>query len=823
MRKFLFAFSILLISFCGMAYAAPDLEFTPREGGKYIYSNNREFIFRQDLADVTNPEPRFIMSNENMGADKYTLFASHVNHTEEKDRYGIIKDKGFDVELDVMFRAKEDTRVVITAMGFEVPENIKYYIDREEFTMEKDWGCFTAWASYLGTEISKLDSGEKYKPIPFEATEFTVKAGEIVYLSRFIPNYRAVPIWRPVHIITDFEIVSGVCDINVLAVKSRGTPGNRQYVNKNAAFGSFVPQYEMKGVANSQNQVDAYIDFHVPGWYAAGTKLPVTVYNRYAPQGKEVTTWYTNLNPTSDVWNKDNVAESCMLAFQYKDPSKKGYYGNSVKEEDRDDIWRFDTNHALLWEYKPGIGYTRWNFKPNFEITGYIPEDYCNSLGNYGVMQNYHVTVTNEGYSDRWLNYCLNTAANNLIILRDENGKIMPGYPLTKGTTGVKESDKLINIKLPAQETVKFTLTVILTTNHVGGMENSFVINDMPSPIYTYDADFVNNVRDMSYTGKEYISYDNGKLYVSEDGESWSEMWISPEVRRIFDNSGELTLTWTGKGYIANNRQHSGIPYYSVREFYREVWGLNSDFTLAWKTDFGIYPTESSGAFDVYYIKAGSNYYSTDGKTWNLLGGNMNLPRYNYGRFAASSRRGKICLSEDGIIFKDVVYEGKTPLYIDALGDVYYYISGKDIYLSKEGVYWEKIEAPTQIDKLGRKGDNLQGDALPGDALQGDALLVNGNIEIPLPELEKDNYVVEFDGKYLGFEKPPTNIDGIYYVPLRSFVELIGGSLAWNSETNTAEVTVGAITAGFTEGENNVIIQNGIMLVPAEDINMLEK
>ena len=214
MKKLLFVIGIIFMNIVISAGAASDLKFTPREGGKYIYSNNREFIFRTDLADNSNMNPRYIMSNEDMGADKYTLFASHVNHTEIKDSYGIMSGKGFDVELDVVFCAKEDTDITITAMGFEVPENVKYYINAEEYTMEKDWGCFTAWASYLGREISELDSGEKYQPVPFETVQFTVKAGEKVYMSEFIPNYRAVPIWRPVHLITDFEITKGLCDIH---------------------------------------------------------------------------------------------------------------------------------------------------------------------------------------------------------------------------------------------------------------------------------------------------------------------------------------------------------------------------------------------------------------------------------------------------------------------------------------------------------------------------------------------------------------------------------------------------------------------------------
>lgn len=791
--------SCLLICLCTLAVQAADLKFTPREGGKYIYCNNHEFIYPSDLADITNEHPRFLMSNEDMTADSYTLFASHINHTEQKNSWGAIAGKGFDIELDVMFSAKEDSVIKLTSLGFEVPDNVKFYANKEELTAEKEWGCFTAWASYLGTRISQLDSGEKYEPVPFEPTELELKAGETVWLSKFIPNYRSVPLWRPVHLMTDFQIVSGKCDINIAAVKSRGTVGNRTYVSPNAEFGAFVPQYEMKGIANSKNEVDAYLELEIPGYMFEG-KLPVTVYNRYAPNGKTVTTWYTNLNPSADIWNKDNLAEDCMLAFEYKDPSKLKYYGTSAKN--KDDVWHFDTSHALVWNYNKELGVPKSKFDPNFELSGNIPEEYCNVLGNYGVLQNYHITVTNSGYSDKWLNYTLNTAANNLIILRDENGEIMSGYPLTKGTVGVKETDTMASVKVAAQQTVKFTLTVVLTTNHIGGMENSFVVTDRPSPVNTYNSNYVYNVKDSSFTGREYIRFEDGKLYVSEDNRTWQEQWIDEEVRDMFKKSGnELQLTWTGNGYIATNNQYSGIPFYIVRDYYREVWGLDENFGYKWKTDYGISPTASSGAFGIYYIKAGSNFYSTDGENWLILGGNMNLPCYNYGRFAASATGGRICLSEDGLNFTQVLYEGKEPLYIDALGDVYYYIEGKNIYVSSEGIYWKRVTSPKKINKIGRCGNSI---------------VVNDDVLIEIPFLNKNNPVIKYSGEYLAFDEPPIELDGKLWIKLRSFAELSGASLEWKREKNSAEITLGGIKKIFTDGEN-AVIYNGSMYIKADE------
>lgn len=811
-------FMLFIIGASAVCFAseAPELVFTPQEGGKYIYSNNREFIFRSDLADNSNREPRYIMSNEDLKPDKYTLFASHVNHTEERGYWGELMGRGFDIELDVIFKAKENTVITVSALGFEVPDNVRFYIDGEEYTDERDWGCFSAWASYLGTEIGQLDSDISYPPVPFKPVTFEIKAGESRWLSEFIPNYREVPLWRPVHIISDFEIVSGSADVNVAAVRSTGSLGDRSRVSPSVAFGSFVPQYEMKGIAASKNQVDAYLSYTLDN-SSQNARLPVTVFNQYAPSGKEVTTWFTNLNPTSDVWNKDNVAESCMLAFEYKDESKKKYYGKGVKESDKDSIWHFDTTHALATEYAKELGYTKRNFVPNFEITKYVPEDYCNSLGNYGVLQNYHLTLTNASYTDLWFNYQLNTAANNLIILRDENGKIFNGYPLTKGKSSKKELDTLTNIKIPAQQTVKFTLTVILTTNHVGGMENSFFISDSPSVVTSYKSNRIYNVKDNTYTGKEYLKWADGKLYASYNKKDWEEKPLNPKTAKIFDSVwNEIKLTRTDSGYIANNVQYSGIPYYLVRDMYRDVWCFDENLNLISENKFGIYPTQSSGAFGKYYIKAGTNFISADGADWAVFNGNMNLPCYNYGKFAASMSGGEIVLSENGTDFYKVVYEKEKPLYIDSLGDVYYYIKGKSIYVSADGLYWSKTESPVQINKIGRYDNDI---------------LVNDEIVLEMPALDFNASAVKYEDKYLGFKDSPLNIGGVYFVPLRSFASLAALPLLWDAETKTATIVAGEKTFSFKDGavytaENEtiycdgIITLNGSMYVP---MNILEE
>ena len=221
MKKFLaFVFVILLVPVAAFAseLSPKDLVFEPDTSGKYIYCNNVEFISRYDLADTSNPKPKYIMNNE-LESGKYAFFASHVNHTELRDANGAMTEAGFDIELDVKFTAAEDTTVTVTALGFEVPENKKYYYNGNSYTYEEAWGCLNAWASYKQIPIRQMESGKTYEPMAFEPVTVTLKAGETFYLSSIIPNYRAVPFYRPVHLLADFE-VSGKTSCDVCAFKS---------------------------------------------------------------------------------------------------------------------------------------------------------------------------------------------------------------------------------------------------------------------------------------------------------------------------------------------------------------------------------------------------------------------------------------------------------------------------------------------------------------------------------------------------------------------------------------------------------------------------
>ncbi|MBQ7901263.1 MAG: hypothetical protein IJ365_04785, partial [Clostridia bacterium] len=166
--------SLFVAIFVSSSVHAADLKFTPDGGGYFIYCNNNEFIRRMDLSDNSNPEPTYIMNNLNMTNGKYTLYFSHINHTEltksqkpidssdikkmnlsqeQLDEFSEVIEAGFDIETDVLFRAETNTKIRITSIGFEVQKPLDYYYTNRLIRYEDSWGCLSAVADYMQRPI----------------------------------------------------------------------------------------------------------------------------------------------------------------------------------------------------------------------------------------------------------------------------------------------------------------------------------------------------------------------------------------------------------------------------------------------------------------------------------------------------------------------------------------------------------------------------------------------------------------------------------------------------------------------------------------------
>lgn len=812
--KYLFAAAsaamLIAVPAAVSAVEPADLVFTQNTGGKYIYCNNHEFIRSVDLADNSVKNPKYIMNNEGLTPDKYALFASFSNRTDittNTNAEGFYaQQRGFDIEVDVMFKAQEDTTITLERLGFEVPEHRSFFLDGNMYSTEDEWGCFYCWSSYLGMPIRQINSGNTYYDDPIEETTFEVKAGETVWLSDFIYNYREVPFCRSVNIMADFTIDSGVCDVNILAVRSNGELKNRAYVNKSPGYGSYFRDRQYKGISDGLNEVTAELSYTIDDSDSSGINLPVTVYNQSMPEGNTIEKWYTHLNPRADQWSYALCAESDMISVSYYDPLKLTYYGSGVPEDERSPYYVFDTKHTDTSAYDQSYG-SRSDYVPNRELTEEDGTDLACNLGNYGVIYNYKIKVTNNGNKHRYLTYCLATSSNNVVYLKDSEGNVINGYALCKGTRSERVSDNMACMSIPAQSTSEYTVCVILTPNYAGGMENYLKLTDYPQIIETYETERSGIEKDRFFTGREYYKWDGTTLMLSDDRTNWRSVSLPSKVaNEIAGNANEYSLVYTGSGYLLRPSLYDAGVYPHADSLFRTVYLLDEDLGLVSSYTFGSYPQACTAANGVYYVETSGTVFRSDGFVWWDMAGST-MPCWNYGRFSAMFENGTISLSENGKDFSEVEYLGFRPDYIDSYGRYYYFADGRALYLSENGVYWKGVMADEKVTSFEARGDKL---------------IINGSEEHELPELE-ESLVIKYNDRYIGTEHEPFITDGVSYVPVRDLAEFMGCKVEWDdgiitltrgSDKTVIDTSSSKASSDGTVTDMPVIIDDGTSYVP---------
>lgn len=236
---------------------------------------------------------------------------------------------------------------------------------------------------------------------------------------------------------------------------------------------------------------------------------------------------------------------------------------------------------------------------------------------------------------------------------------------------------------------------------------------------------------------------------------------------------------------MAKSTLYDGIPYYYVRDFFRDVYFLDDNFNLISQKDFGAYPTEISGGDGKYFVRAGSLWFSKGDRQWKLIDSEFSTPVSNCsGRFAAY-KNGRVYLSSDGENFKPVKYYSVSPTYIDSIGDVFYYIKDNCVYVSRDGIYFKPVFSNEEIYSLGRSGDKL---------------ILNGiKYEIPIfdskPYISTENEYIEYVGDYI-------NAEGKSFVPIRAYASLTNGTVSWNSSDNTVILTASDTSKIFKCSDN---------------------
>ena len=609
MKKLRFALLTLaaLLLLCTPVLAAQDLRFSPVGGGKFIYCNNEEDIFQDVL--LNGAKPAYIMNNENLGPDRYYLYLSHFNftgfaHGSPNNTIGF----GYDVELDVEMTAVEDSVIRIDNAAFETPRNYAYLKNGQVTRYEDEWGCFLTCTDMLGVPLYALDGENRYFPTPYEPKTITIKKGETVWLSEYLNRYDAVHFGKAVHIQADLTIESGKMNLNVGAFRSGKTIGDRSGFNKNAAFGTYKRDTCIKGIADTLPEVVAPLSYEITDDMAAGTCLPVTVYNQYMPDGNKVEGWMTNLNPQNDIWSKVICAESDMIPILYKDPSKLEFYGKNVSESEKDDVWVFDCFHSNTKGYEAAFNTgDAADYRPNFKITA--DKDNLNtscSLGNYGVATTYKITAENKGDKTRYMALNITTASAIIGYTSDENGKKDKAF--LKNVSAGKETAVLCEQELLPHTTSTFYFTTILPVNYNGGTLNQLVLSDEST------------FKQVPYAERQECEYDNGVPLAEID--------LPEDTLSVFDGSlNSFSYLRGEKNALVRWTVWDGKPYYEYN-----LWGYsNSTYLLSpqgkivGSSSFTTIPVSSSYAKGVYYLTLadGSVVSSKDGLTWTPYGGQM--------------------------------------------------------------------------------------------------------------------------------------------------------------------------------------------------------
>lgn len=614
-KLFLTAFAAVTVLCGAQAFAVEPqiLEFKPAGGGKYIYCNNPEAVDSSTL--VNSDKPRYIMNNDNLGPGTYYLYLSHYNFIGlENNVDKVSKDMELDVELTP---TSESCTYTISRVGFETTTPLAWY-DKDNIKQIgiSQWGLFNCCAETMQRTLVEADGSAVYEYKGL-SKEQTVTASDTRWLSEFTPNYSVVHYREPVHCQAILEIKSGTMNVNVCAFEAGEKLGDRSTFRKDAENGLVRYDRTIKGIADTLPQVEAELEYEIDDTDGDGTHLPVISYNRYAPDGITLEEWNTNISPLDDPWAKAMADESGMLAFEYKDKNKLTYYGSSVPESEKSDIWYFDTHHTdtHAYENQPGTNGAA-AYSPNYEIT---TEDnasgYATNLGNYGVTYTYNLKITNNGCTDRYFTYAP-TTASKIIVYTDEKGR-EPGYGLVKKAYNDHTQEVMSVVKLPAGETTEFSVNMILPVNYNGGMKNAFIIRD--------------NAEETDYEGlienapeREYVKPISGK-YLSEYKDR-----LPAETLAAFDGTlGCYEVINCGDFYAMRWCEWDGSPYLYSTSWWlcNHVYILDKGFNVTGYHTFDSLPVKmsrSSGydpmGISYVYVKTadGKIYSSADGMEWRV-------------------------------------------------------------------------------------------------------------------------------------------------------------------------------------------------------------
>lgn len=768
------------------------IQFEKAGGGQYIYCNNPEFIKEKDLSTTENPTPTYMMKNEGLKPDTYSVFYCFYNWT------------NFDVEPDIEFKTSGNASITINSVGYYMPDG------SDDF-----WNCLGAWSDFMGINIRSLNNHQQFVPYS-GATELPKTmnlASSSDWISKYIYNYDVVKPHTTFNMLVNFTINSGEADVNFAALKSYGKLGDRNHHDPNASQGQYYRDTAVKGIdTETLPMVKANLDVKIDSTVKNGDSVKVKIFNQYYNNGNVVPYWMTNINPNRDdyMFSKSVDVGSDMLNLTYKDDTKLMFYGENVPQSERDNIWRFDIYHHNTKGYENTMPWKEDDHKPNdytsktIDINKLPKTDWEFNLGNFGVTNRYYLTITNNDSVERTLNYVLDTTlASNIVIARDEQGNMLNPYTLdrkdpfaiSKKINGAKEEACMFSAPIPAGQTKKYILDVILPTNCYGGMLNMLKVDDhkylteKPSTSYPEFTTLYQN-KDVFYNGEANMKWEDGELYQSPDNVSWEHIDLPDSAKKIFaSREKEFKIVKTSEGYAARFAGWDDIVTNVMdNESQNKVYFFDANFNYKKFIEFPAYISDMVYYNKILYVSSDKNYASKDGKVFVPLGKEYTFPVTN-GKNTIVTKSKELYMKNKDDSNTKISFEATAPKEIFGAGGLFYCkkswksdftdTATKNILsVSADGVYWTDFSLPDKYYEI------------MNVSYLDNKIYVDCKNEVFSFDYQKsnENIIVNLNNNILAFKEPAKVVNDRTMVPLRFLFEKLLANVSWNDATQ--EITV---------------------------------
>lgn len=404
-----------------------NVNFSLREGGKYIYCNNPERIFKEDLGKA-------LMIEHDLKGD---VFFTNENIC--------AIDKGCYLGLQLRNNTGEDISVTVKNLGYQVGG---------------DWVGQQEWTDFFQTtfEIQQGVGGsygfsKVMTPKSFTATTYVIPSGKYIYLmgGTTLDAYNNINVGGT----ANKYITSGQCTNGVVffTVNTEKDGVDAAFVCYNSPS-SPVTTDKQQGYLVSRNGesfgrqylgsapylcVDANMAWNIDDNFKDGDRLPVTYkttyYGNYAsfgeyeaytnPKTKTNTgnVWKTNLNPESD----NTFVGKDMMPFY------------CVTEKDGKAVI-VDIAHNDGTEYKKG------------------------NFGNWMTVYEETMTFKNSGTKARSFDFSMDIKGVAAVNIRDKNGELL------RSIYHAKSGEAFYTLTVMAGATETITVEYVLLANSYGNV-----------------------------------------------------------------------------------------------------------------------------------------------------------------------------------------------------------------------------------------------------------------------------------------------------------------------------------------------------------------